>query len=168
MAFTIITELDIDALTAVVDQARASTTDQRWLVAIDKAYDYLLTTAEPLQYDAETHILLVPSATSATVYRANGVCQCKAHENGNACWHRAAGRLVQRVVEAQAQQQQVETREERFRREQAEVDTELGITNRRPDGTLPGTYAEPDGVWQPSYGRPDGDTFTGERWAGQY
>lgn len=42
---------------------------------------------------------LIVLSPSNEIYEANGACQCKAYESGQACWHRAAARLVQRYNE---------------------------------------------------------------------
>lgn len=89
----------LDDLCAVVDAARASVTDERWLKAIDRAWDYLLN-QDTVSWDADTHALTVESASEAGVfYTANGECQCDAYAAHKACWHRAAARLVRRALE---------------------------------------------------------------------
>jgi hypothetical protein len=97
--FTTIAVADLmDALCSAVDTARAATNDPRWLRAIDSAWDYILS-VDTLDYDAATHSLRVPSASGNGEYIANGACQCRAFEQSNACWHRAAARLVRRAIE---------------------------------------------------------------------
>lgn len=90
---------DTDVLNKVIAQAkRASAASPRWLNAIERA-EAELTTNPYMQQDGDHLIVASPSGN---VYSANGVCQCVAYQHGQACWHRAAGRLVQRYTEAQA------------------------------------------------------------------
>jgi hypothetical protein len=99
--FTTIRTADIlDQLCDAVDTAReAAAGNTRWLNAISTAWGYLLTT-DTIQFDASEHAIRVESATDArTVYIANGDCSCRAFAEGNACWHRAAARLVRRALE---------------------------------------------------------------------
>ena len=72
----------------------------RWLKAIDRAVVELVSNPWIERGD---HGLIIAS-TSGNVYSANGVCQCKAYEHGNACWHRAASRLVRLHDERQFNQ----------------------------------------------------------------
>jgi hypothetical protein len=68
---------------------------RRWQTAIVKAKRQL--EENPfIHFDGEALLILSPSNE---IYRANGVCQCKAFEQGVPCWHRAAMRLVQRYME---------------------------------------------------------------------
>ena len=90
----------LDALVAAVDTARAATTDARWLNALNTGYSWLLE-QDVITFDAARHELTVNSP-SGRVYRANGACQCEAFAKHNACWHRAAARLVRRALELQA------------------------------------------------------------------
>lgn len=100
--FTTIAVADIiDQLVEAVDAARTKAAgNQRWLGAVDRAWDYLLQ-VDAVSYDHADHALRVESASEpGKVYIANGACGCKAFaEHGNACWHRAAARLVRRAVE---------------------------------------------------------------------
>ena len=83
--------LNPTTLAAVVDQAMIDAANHpRWLNAINRAVVELVSNPWIERGD---HGLIIGS-TSGNVYSANGVCQCKAFENGNACWHRAAARLV--------------------------------------------------------------------------
>ena len=83
--------LDPTTLNAVVEQAcRDAAQHGRWLVAIGRAAYELEVNPWIERGD---HGLLIGSA-SGNVYAANGVCQCRAFEFGQACWHRAAARLV--------------------------------------------------------------------------
>jgi hypothetical protein len=49
-----------------------------------------------LRFDGRALLILSPSGE---IYSANGTCQCKAFTQGQACWHRAAARLVKRYNE---------------------------------------------------------------------
>ena len=68
---------------------------RRWQTAIAKAKQ-LLEENPFLHFDGEALLILSPSNE---IYRANGVCQCRAFEQGQPCWHRAAARLVERYME---------------------------------------------------------------------
>lgn len=93
--------IDVDTLVQVVEKARSSTADTRWLNAIEQAYDFLLNPHTDVISIAQDGTALIPSATSDTTYAANGVCQCSAFAYGKApCWHRAAARLITRYTEA--------------------------------------------------------------------
>jgi hypothetical protein len=93
----------IDDLCTAVDAARtAAAGNQRWLNAIDTAWDWILS-QDSVSFDRSTHALRVPSASEAgRFYVANGECSCRAFETHAACWHRAASRLVVRGLELQA------------------------------------------------------------------
>lgn len=93
----------LDDLCTAVDQARLdAANDPRWLNALNAGYNWLLQ-QETILFDFDRHELTVPSATTEGVtYRANGACQCRAFEQHNACWHRAAARLVRRSRELRA------------------------------------------------------------------
>ncbi len=47
----------------------------------------------------EDKSLLIWSQKSNNIYAANGVCQCRAFEQGSPCFHRAAARLVRLYME---------------------------------------------------------------------
>lgn len=93
----------LDHLCTAVDAAREKAAgDQRWLNAIDAAWDHLLFQVA-VDYSPEAHALRVESASErGKTYIANGSCQCRAFAQHNACWHRAAARLVRRALELQA------------------------------------------------------------------
>jgi hypothetical protein len=92
--------IDVDTLVQVVDRARSATQDQRWLEALDKAYDFLLNPHTDAISIAQDGTALIPSATSEATYAANGVCQCSAYAHHKPCWHRAAARIITRYTEA--------------------------------------------------------------------
>jgi hypothetical protein len=98
-------ELNVDVLCKVVDAARAKVNDKAWISAIDKAYDYLLTSDDVI-LAADDGSALIPSSTGDDVhYAANGDCACKAGQRGKPCWHRAAARLIKRYRDAVAQEE---------------------------------------------------------------
>jgi hypothetical protein len=72
-----------------------------WMNAINRAA--LNLEACIWQFDGD--ILVIHSATSAARYTvdAHG-CQCKAHDAGRPCWHRAARRLLVKAAEMAAPQ----------------------------------------------------------------
>jgi len=90
----------IDGLCASVDAARvAAEGNTRWLAALDTAYGYLLQ-QEVISFDLAALALRVESASApGKAYIANGECACRSFAEGNACWHRAAARLVRRALE---------------------------------------------------------------------
>src|SRR5262249_43831460 len=75
---------------------RRAAGNTRWINAIDKAVDGLLGNAWIVTELVEG---LLITTESGETYHANGACQCKAYENGQACKHRAAARLVQMMNE---------------------------------------------------------------------
>lgn len=69
---------------------------KRWQTAIVKAKQQL--ESNPfLHFTGDA--LLILSPTSLNIYRANGVCQCRAFLNGQPCVHRAAYKIVKRYHE---------------------------------------------------------------------
>lgn len=103
--FTTLRTADIlDQLCEAVDAARdAAAGNGRWLNALTSAWNWLLE-QDAISFDVAAHALRVESASEAgRVYVANGDCQCRAYEQGNACWHRAAARLVRRAMERSEQ-----------------------------------------------------------------
>lgn len=86
--------LNPTTLAAVVDQALQDAADHpRWLHAIDRAVVELVD--NPWIERQADHPGLIIGSASGRVYSANGTCQCEAFAHGRqACWHRAAARLV--------------------------------------------------------------------------
>src|SRR5262245_23896800 len=104
--------LNVTTLTAVVDQAMQDAADHpRLLNAINRAVVELR--SNPYIAPQDGH-LLIASSSSDKIYSANGRCQCAAFEYGEACWHRAAARLVRRHDEVVAYQQQIAGAAERM------------------------------------------------------
>jgi hypothetical protein len=69
--------------------------NRRWQTAIVKAKQQIESNPY-IHFDGAALLIL---SESNEIYRANGTCQCKAYQNGNPCWHRAAARLVERYIE---------------------------------------------------------------------
>jgi len=91
----------IDDLAAAIDLVRSSTArDNRpWMVALDKAWDYILQ-ADTLHYDLAAHAIRVESVSKpGRFFESNGTCQCAAQWGAGICWHRACARLVRRAIE---------------------------------------------------------------------
>ena len=110
--------LDPTTLQQVVNTARAASMgDRPWLNAIDRAAAEL--TENPYIERQDGHLLI--GSPSGQVYSANGACQCRAFQNGRPCWHRAAGRLVQRYDEATAAQVRATQRAARLAQIELEV-----------------------------------------------
>ncbi len=64
----------------------------RWQMAIARAKREL--ESNPfMHFDGDALLILSPSNE---IYRADGVCQCKAFKKRQPCWHRAAARIVER------------------------------------------------------------------------
>lgn len=96
------TTLNRDTLRSVVYLALLATDDLRWRAAIKKAAAWLRDGGIPRTLPDGKHVF-IPSRTDPTTgYTVNGACTCKAAERGIPCWHRAAARLWQRYVEAEA------------------------------------------------------------------
>jgi hypothetical protein len=91
--------MEISKIKAAAEIAKSRTTDKRWLAAIDKAVAgvesgwWIVTEL--------AHGIAVTTECGKT-YFANGACQCKAFENGQACKHRALARLVEIAGEIEA------------------------------------------------------------------
>jgi hypothetical protein len=94
-------QLNSSTLQAVADQALIdAAAHPRWVTAIGRALIELDT--NPWIARGDLHGLVIGSP-SGNLYSANGVCQCLAYQHGNACWHRAAARLVRLHDEAREQ-----------------------------------------------------------------
>ena len=76
----------------VVADAKAKTNDPKWIRAIDRAAEGIL--SGELIVTVLVNGALVTSANGS--YYANDACQCKAFQNGHkGCKHRAAARLME-------------------------------------------------------------------------
>ncbi len=72
---------------------------KRWVNAIAKAAVEIEQNGIFMTWQEEDHSLLIWSQRSNNIYTANGVCQCRAFEQGIPCFHRAAARLVRLYME---------------------------------------------------------------------
>ena len=88
--------LDQERLQTVTQEAFDKVSgNRRWETAIAKA-KLQLEENPYISIDDDALLILSPSGE---IYRSNGVCSCKAFQNGQPCWHRAAARLVKRYNE---------------------------------------------------------------------
>jgi hypothetical protein len=85
-------------------------TKSRWINAISKAAVEIEENGVFMTWQEDDQSLLIWSQKSNEIYSANGVCQCRAFEQGSACFHRAAARLVRLYMET-AQAASVQTEE---------------------------------------------------------
>lgn len=81
----------------------------RFVNALAKATTHIEQSSVFMDYDREADKLLIWSDSNA-IYEVNAdkTCQCRAAQNGNVCWHRAAKRLVSRYLLAEAVEEQIE------------------------------------------------------------
>jgi hypothetical protein len=102
--------LNCTILADVVEQALVdAAAHPRWVSAIRRAFEEV--DSNPyMERNPSGHGLIIGSS-SGTAYSANGVCSCEAFQYGNACWHRAAARLVRRHDEALARARLVDCSE---------------------------------------------------------
>ncbi len=85
-------------LAEVVEAAKAKVAgNKRWTNAVTNAATLLASGNPYIHFTG--HSLLVLS-DSNEIYEANGVCQCKAFEQGQPCRHRAAYKLVKNYLDA--------------------------------------------------------------------
>lgn len=83
-----------DALAAVELNKQLSTWEKlRWTNAIAKAAAQIEDNGTFMDWQEEKQTLLIWSDKSNNIYEANGVCQCKAFEMNQPCWHRTAKKL---------------------------------------------------------------------------
>lgn len=88
--------IDQDKIQQVAQEAFDKVSgNRRWETAIAKA-TMQLESNPYMHFDGQSLLILSPSGE---IYTANGICQCKAFEKGQPCWHRAAARLVKRYNE---------------------------------------------------------------------
>ena len=92
------TNLNETKLAEVVAAAKAAVAgNKRWTNAVTNAAALLQSGNPYIHFTG--HSLLVLS-DSNEIYEANGVCQCKAFEQGQPCRHRAAYKLVKNYLDA--------------------------------------------------------------------
>lgn len=75
---------------------------KRWINAISKAAVEIEQNGIFMTWQEDSQSLLIWSQRSNNIYTANGVCQCRAFEQGSPCFHRAAARLVRLYMEPEA------------------------------------------------------------------
>lgn len=101
--------LNSSTLAAVVEKAAHDAAQHpRWLTAIGRA---ILELDSNPYLERSDHGGLIIGSPSGNVYAANGVCQCMAFEHGQACWHRAAARLVRLHDEREAERDEEQSPE---------------------------------------------------------
>ena len=101
-----------DAIAKVELTVTDNQTKQRWINAISKAVTEIEANGEFMTWMEDEQSLLIWSQKSNHIYSANGVCQCRAFEQGSPCFHRAAARLVRLYMETESKPVQVKTRAE--------------------------------------------------------
>ena len=84
-----------------VEQTADAQTKKRWINAIAKAAVEIEQNAVFMTWQEADKSLLIWSQKSNNIYTANGVCSCRAFEQGSPCFHRAAARLVRLFMEAE-------------------------------------------------------------------
>ncbi len=99
-----------DALARVELSVTDARTKSRWINAISKAAVEIEENGVFMTWQEDDQSLLIWSQKTNNIYTANGVCQCRAFEQGSACFHRAAARLVRLYMET-AQASSVQTEE---------------------------------------------------------
>ncbi len=87
-----------DALSKV-ELTTDAQTRRRWVNAIAKATAEIEQNGVFMTWMENDKSLLIWSQKSNNIYTANGVCQCRAFEQGSPCFHRAAARLVRLYME---------------------------------------------------------------------
>jgi len=88
-----------DALSKVELTVANSQTKKRWINAIAKAAVEIEENGVFMTWQEADKSLLIWSQKSNNIYAANGVCQCRAFEQGSPCFHRAAARLIRLYLE---------------------------------------------------------------------
>ena len=88
-----------DSLSKIEQTVTDAQTKKRWINAIAKAAAEIEQNGVFMTWQEDDHSLLIWSQKSNNIYTANGVCQCRAFEQGSPCFHRAAARLVRLYME---------------------------------------------------------------------
>jgi hypothetical protein len=88
-----------DALSKVELTVTDAQTKKRWINAIAKAAVEIEENGVFMTWQEADKSLLIWSQKSNNIYTANGVCQCRAFEQGSPCFHRAAARLIHLYME---------------------------------------------------------------------
>jgi hypothetical protein len=89
-----------DALSKV-ELTTDAQTKKRWINAIAKATVEIEENGVFMTWQENDKSLLIWSQKSNNIYTSNGVCQCRAFEQGSPCFHRAAARLVRLYMETE-------------------------------------------------------------------
>jgi hypothetical protein len=90
------------ALSKIEQTTKDASTKKRWIRAIAKAVVEIEQNGSFMTWQEEENSLLIWSQRSNQIYSANGICQCRAFEEGSPCFHRAAARLVRLYMEPDA------------------------------------------------------------------
>ncbi len=90
-----------DALAKVEMTVTDARTKKRWINAISKAAVEIEENGVFMTWMDDAQSLLIWSQKTNQIYSANGICQCRAFEQGSACFHRAAARLVRLYLETE-------------------------------------------------------------------
>jgi hypothetical protein len=77
-------------------------TKTRWINAVAKAVAEIFANGVFMTWMEDSQSLLIWSQKSNQIYTSNGVCQCRAFEQGVPCFHRCAARLVRIYLEAES------------------------------------------------------------------
>jgi hypothetical protein len=71
----------------------------RWTNAVAKAFAQLI---DGVRFEQDGENMIFPSRTrSGLSHRVNGICDCEAAEDGMPCWHRAAKRMIELIIDAE-------------------------------------------------------------------
>ena len=96
---------------AAVNGNRSLTTWEmtRFVNALAKATARIERDGVFMDFDRKADKLIIWS-NSNEIYEINGdkTCQCRAFQNGNVCWHRAAKRLISRYLLAEAVENEIQ------------------------------------------------------------
>ncbi len=90
-----------DSLTKIELTVTDAQTKRRWIRAVAKATVEIEENGVFMTWQEADKSLLIWSQKSNSIYSANGVCQCRAFEQGSPCFHRAAARLIRLYMEAE-------------------------------------------------------------------
>ena len=90
-----------DALSKVELTVTDAHNKKRWINAIAKATVEIEENGVFMTWQEADKSLLIWSQKSNNIYAANGVCQCRAFEQGSPCFHRAAARLIRLYMETE-------------------------------------------------------------------
>ncbi len=91
-----------DALAKIELTVKDARMKKRWINAIAKATAEIEENGVFMNYQEDDHSLIIWSQKSNNIYTANGICQCRAFEQGSPCFHRAAARLVRLYLEPES------------------------------------------------------------------